>query len=1413
MPECGPMNEPDLAGLLRIQTAILRDLAGGFSADFLAIRVCHLAEQYVPARIASIMVMREGGRLGVFAAPSAPLSLLAALEGLTPGPAAGSCGAAAFHRLPVHVAEAQSDPRWADLAQLARDFDIHACWSYPIWQEGQLLGTFALTGQEGGLPDAAQQNWLEHLAGIAGSILLAARQQAMQSRQHRRLQRLARFHAMLAEVNQAAARRPDEASFHAEICRIAVTHGGLSLAWIGVPDADSRFQILAASGATGYLDGVLIASDPTIPEGQGPAGQAWRGGLPVLIRNFDADEIYAPWRARARQFKLGAAAALPLKVKGENRALLSLYTRGEDTLDEEFGALLGELAFDISLALEAIEQQRRLERLHGLYNALLAATDSLLLQRDEQAILQRTCEHLATSGLFDAVWIARADETGTVRMLVGHGTGIRVPANMEFRADKEVVPLTVRALRSGKLHYCNDSSTDPSFAPWRALLERRGWRSGAAVPIFRNGAVHAALVFISRIVGAFDRENLELVEKIGQLIGHGLDELDLKARLEHERRQQFHLARHDTLTGLPNRLQFEEHLQQAVMRAKRREGLLAVGLLDLDDFKPINDVWGHATGDALLRQFAERLRSLLRQSDLLARFGGDEFVLAIEGLTEPDALPALLNRLQSAVEKPFDLGDGVSVSTAFSLGIAIFPEDGENPDLLLRRADAALYVAKANKAQRTQWWYRWNADALAAREFRLTLPDPYGPEALRALSSTSLLTTIITDEFSAEFYRHLTEHPMGRTVLDHTTDEELVRLRHYQKQSLDAVLAPETSREAFLDSAQRLGSLYALTNIESALIATGVGIFQTLLTQKLMAEPLRAEDRQSLVQIVNGRLQDMMAAQIAAHERTIASYLTLLSRMPNHGGVLWVDVTEAHLEALSALPGIISAELLRPDSAGMFAIEMSAGAAKNGVRPIWREEDRIPTLDAETPQGRGLLAAAWRTQEMQTCANYALDPRVALWRAPMLTVGVRSAAFLPVQDRHGRPVFVLVLLGAYPRQFESVWMRQFCTGIQQRLSLLWQQTEAGANEVIPEFVAERWRAHLFSGGLQMHYQPVINLATGKPYQVEALARLVLEDGRVLLPGQFLPALGESELDLLFRLGLAQALRQIRDWQEAGLSLDLSVNLPPTTLLRPECALWVEEALAEAGVAAKRLCLEIMETGHLDREAAMRDATLGRLAALGTRIAMDDLGAGYSSLQRLRQLPFHTVKIDQSLVRDVRQDPIRVLGFIGALAKLGRDLELDVIIEGLESDELIEAAAILRAQAGQGFALARPMPGSAFPAWIENFHLRIDRTAPRTVLGALAAQWRFTHGGGHVMISAERCAVGRFIAAQGLIGSDLDRLHRMQHEIGAQEGLHSARYRELAAEVQKKLVEMLATPESNSRSDDPIRSDRAPERDR
>jgi diguanylate cyclase (GGDEF)-like protein/PAS domain S-box-containing protein len=158
-------------------------------------------------------------------------------------------------------------------------------------------------------------------------------------------------------------------------------------------------------------------------------------------------------------------------------------------------------------------------------------------------------------------------------------------------------------------------------------------------------------------------------------------------------------AHFDALTGVPNRTLLADRLRHELIQSSRSGRLLAVCYLDIDGFKPINDTWGHKTGDYLLVEMAGRLQACLRGGDTVARLGGDEFVLLLLDLNRVEECEGALSRALAAVAQPIVVG-GQSVKLSASIGVSVYPLDGEDPDLLLRQADAAMYLAKANGGNR-----------------------------------------------------------------------------------------------------------------------------------------------------------------------------------------------------------------------------------------------------------------------------------------------------------------------------------------------------------------------------------------------------------------------------------------------------------------------------------------------------------------------------------------------------------------------------------------------------------------------------------------------------------------------------------------------------------------------------------------
>lgn len=181
---------------------------------------------------------------------------------------------------------------------------------------------------------------------------------------------------------------------------------------------------------------------------------------------------------------------------------------------------------------------------------------------------------------------------------------------------------------------------------------------------------------------------------------------------EHKHLQQslIKLAQHDMLTQLPNRFRLAELLPQAMLRAERNNSLLGVMMLDLDHFKPINDTFGHAVGDQVLIEASRRIKQHLRQTDTLARIGGDEFVIVLEDVTSTDKSAEVARRIIDDLSKPLQI-DGHTPVIGCSIGITFFPMNTQDQDKLLCNADAAMYQAKQLGRNRYHFFTQAMGDA------------------------------------------------------------------------------------------------------------------------------------------------------------------------------------------------------------------------------------------------------------------------------------------------------------------------------------------------------------------------------------------------------------------------------------------------------------------------------------------------------------------------------------------------------------------------------------------------------------------------------------------------------------------------------------------------------------------------------
>lgn len=332
------------------------------------------------------------------------------------------------------------------------------------------------------------------------------------------------------------------------------------------------------------------------------------------------------------------------------------------------------------------------ERVGRLYMVATARSDSIDEQIDATLRLGLELFH------FDAAFIMLYDgERVRIRNSVGENSpipkGAVYPANVTFarHLNDECEMLVIP----------NVDSSEYKDDPARVAIDAR---SCVALRLNVGSRVFGSLVFSGlkarAEIGASDRD---LIALIGLFVSAALERAEYSEHIER-------LAFNDALTGLPNRVLFADRIANTIATARRYNRGFAVMYLDLDEFKAINDTYGHLIGDEVLKAVAERLRSTLRESDTVARFGGDEFVILEPVVDGPTDSADLARKLHTALQAPV-IAHGVAHNVQASIGIALFPNDGTTIDGLMEAADGALYRAK--REGRNRWFF---ANAELARE-------------------------------------------------------------------------------------------------------------------------------------------------------------------------------------------------------------------------------------------------------------------------------------------------------------------------------------------------------------------------------------------------------------------------------------------------------------------------------------------------------------------------------------------------------------------------------------------------------------------------------------------------------------------------------------------------------------------------
>jgi diguanylate cyclase (GGDEF)-like protein/PAS domain S-box-containing protein len=458
---------------------------------------------------------------------------------------------------------------------------------------------------------------------------------------------LGRLLKMLSEVNQQISREQDESTLIDSICRIVVEVGGLLASQVAFADAISgQLMPIAAFGVPVHM-----------PEGDWPR---FRAGKLVLSehcsQHLETPQICLPsrqpvgsdiWCETLNTQGIGGVIHYPLQRGDHPFGLISFFADNTTLLRDDVCALLKEIANDLAYALRSFQHRRQefesrfklAEREAHLLTLMQTVPMGIgvVVAREFVEVNKGVCSMLGY----------------TTEEMVGQATRMAYPDDAEYE-------------RVGLIKYAEIEATGTG------RIETR-WRR-------KDGRI----IDVQLISTAFDR--LDLAR------GVVFTAEDISERKQADEKLEF-LSHYDPLTRLPNRDLLSDRLQHGIQRQQRDGKQLAVLLIDLDRFKHINETLSHRVGDALLQELAARLRVHMRSADTVARVGGDEFVLLLENDVSLLAISSFARKVLSLLSEPVLVDDNPLYVTA-SIGISLFPNDGDTPEDLLRHADVALYKVK-----------------------------------------------------------------------------------------------------------------------------------------------------------------------------------------------------------------------------------------------------------------------------------------------------------------------------------------------------------------------------------------------------------------------------------------------------------------------------------------------------------------------------------------------------------------------------------------------------------------------------------------------------------------------------------------------------------------------------------------------
>ena len=342
-----------------------------------------------------------------------------------------------------------------------------------------------------------------------------------------------------------------------------------------------------------------------------------------------------------------------------------------------------------------ITERKRVERAMRLQNA---CSEAVIRATDEVLLLEQICQIVHEVGGHPYVWVALADDATCARLRTVAVAGIDAEAlrsALQHAQDggESCRDTTAVAIAAGQTTIANDIRENTFCPAWQGFAAACGLAAVMSLPLKAASGTIGALTVYAAAPNAFTVDEKRIMERLADNLAYGIAAIQADAARKRYEQQLEYGANYDALTGLANRNLLSDRLRQAIANAARNGTMVGILLHDLDNFKVINDSLGHDAGDALLKVVAQRMRAVVRETDTVARFGGDEFVIVLPAMETSNEAAIVASKLLHELSKPFTV-EQQQVYVSASIGVSIYPRDGEQEQTLLKNVDLAMYRAK-----------------------------------------------------------------------------------------------------------------------------------------------------------------------------------------------------------------------------------------------------------------------------------------------------------------------------------------------------------------------------------------------------------------------------------------------------------------------------------------------------------------------------------------------------------------------------------------------------------------------------------------------------------------------------------------------------------------------------------------------